>query len=734
MSPPLVAFGFAHLPMLGWLAAAAAPIVIHLWSRQKYREMSWAAMEYLLAAVRRKTRRLRLEQWLLLAVRTLLIVLLVLATAEPFLQSAGSAFTVAVRTHRMLVIDGSYSMAYRAAEQSRFERAKQFARRIVEESSQGDAFTLVLLASPPRVIVGTPALEPAEVLREIDNLQLLQTTIDLPSTLGVIERLLAAARREAPHLDAQEVYFLTDLQRVGWLPGLSGAALAEFRRRSAALAEAASLVVFDVGQPAAENLAVTEVRALEPVVTAGQDVGLEAVLKNFGRQSRSRQPVEWLVDGRRVGQQAVDVAPGGEAAAAFSYRFETPGEHAVEVRADGDALELDNHRFLAIPVRESLRVLCINGRPSGEPFRGATDYLVYALSPQGDADQRALVQAEAAPESALLERDDLGRYDCLFLCEVAQLTASEAQRLDNYLKNGGSLVFFLGEGVQAERYNRELGGGAGGVRLLPARLAAVVTAPPDCQLDALEFQHPLVQAFRGRGRAALRMTPVFKYFKLELPRNSRAKVALALTGGDPLIVEEPIRRGRVVLVATAAADKSWNLLPVSPSFVPLVQELLAYCLSGQLRQRNVLVGEPLGASIPASAGDAPVTVQSPDGRSRPVPPRLEGDQSTWSYSDTALSGVYTARFGPPLGRSQSFAVNVDTAESDLTPLSADQLRREVWPGVPLRYQTTWENAERQSLRGPIGRGGRLPAEMLCVVLGLLLLETFLAWRFGHHAR
>ena len=43
--------------MLAWLAAAAVPILIHLWSRRRYREMYWAAMEYLLAAVRRSRRR-----------------------------------------------------------------------------------------------------------------------------------------------------------------------------------------------------------------------------------------------------------------------------------------------------------------------------------------------------------------------------------------------------------------------------------------------------------------------------------------------------------------------------------------------------------------------------------------------------------------------------------------------------------------------------------------------------
>ena len=64
---PLFAFGFESLPMLGWLAAAAAPWLIQLLSRRKYRETAWAAMDFLLAAVKRRTRRIRIEQWLLLA-------------------------------------------------------------------------------------------------------------------------------------------------------------------------------------------------------------------------------------------------------------------------------------------------------------------------------------------------------------------------------------------------------------------------------------------------------------------------------------------------------------------------------------------------------------------------------------------------------------------------------------------------------------------------------------------
>ena len=195
----LLAFGFGNWLMLSWLAAAAVPLAIHLWNRRKYREVSWAAIEYLLAALRKNARRIQIEQWVLLAIRTLIIVLVALAVAEPYLEGARLDFATGQRTLKVLVIDGSYSMAYRPTDQSRFERAKLAAEKIVEESPAGDAFLLVVLADPPVVVVGSPAHEPSDFLAEIDNLRLAQGLADLPATLARVEEVLNCGRQFRPH-------------------------------------------------------------------------------------------------------------------------------------------------------------------------------------------------------------------------------------------------------------------------------------------------------------------------------------------------------------------------------------------------------------------------------------------------------------------------------------------------------------------------------------------------------
>ena len=84
--PPL-AFGFGSGWLLWFLTAAAAPVIIHLWNKRRHHEIRWAAMEYLLAAIRNNSRRITLEQLILLLIRTLIVVLVAFAIAEPFLNA-----------------------------------------------------------------------------------------------------------------------------------------------------------------------------------------------------------------------------------------------------------------------------------------------------------------------------------------------------------------------------------------------------------------------------------------------------------------------------------------------------------------------------------------------------------------------------------------------------------------------------------------------------------------------
>jgi hypothetical protein len=738
--PSLLAFGFESLPMLGWLAAAAAPVLIHLLTRRKYRETDWAAMDFLLAAVKRRARRIRVEQLLLLLLRTLVIAAIVVAVAEPYIERAGAIFSPGGNTHRVIVIDSSYSMAYKSNDRTRFDQAKEWAKQIVEHAVPGDGFTLVQMAAPPRVIVSTPALESEPIRTEIENLELLHTGADVLSTLGEIRKLVDAVRRDSPRLTHTEVYFFSDMQRASWAPASGGAARADLLTRAADLASVARLHIVDLGQPNVDNLAVTTLQLRAPFVTVGRSVDLTATLRDFGHESRKQQAVDLVVDGHAADRRYVNIPAGGETNVQFSHRFEMPGEHAVEIRAPGDALEIDNRRYLVVNVRKAVRVLCIDGRPAGDPTKASVYALSHALLANGDSSERAPLDVVVAPESALMERNVAG-YDCVMLSNVTQFTDSEARLLDNYVRHGGSLVFFLGDRIRSENYNHALVDVPHPV--LPARLgeAAKNTAG---RLDPRNYEHPIVRPFRGQEKAGLLGSPVEKYVKVKpldpeavgraSPRDADLKqnppqVALALGNGDPLIVTRIDGRGRVVLVTTSA-DNSWTMLPAWGTYLPLVRQILDWCLAGQEGPRNVAVGDSLESSVKTPSALATLTVERPDGHRRNVRLNIQGDYASWSYDETRISGFYTAQFSPPLAAPQLFAVNVVTAESDLTSIPADELQNDVLAGVSIDYRTAWQ-AGGTRLAIADSTTGQLQVDLLYAVAGLLLLETIIAWRMGH---
>ena len=219
-SSPIVLASASPSPGLIYgLAAASVPVILHLLNRRKFREMPWAAMRFLIAAMRKNSRRIRIEQWILLAVRTLVIVLVVLAMAKPFLESLGALPVLAgQRTHRVLVLDGSLSMAYAAGDGTRFEQAKTLAAQLVKDARRGDAISIVLMADPPKVVIGDPSPNHAEVLKEIEEVVMPHGGTDLTASFNKIDEVLAVST-----ISQKEVVFLTDLQAASWRrPGGSG--------------------------------------------------------------------------------------------------------------------------------------------------------------------------------------------------------------------------------------------------------------------------------------------------------------------------------------------------------------------------------------------------------------------------------------------------------------------------------------------------------------------------------
>jgi hypothetical protein len=683
-------------------------------------------MKWLLAAVRKNARRIQLEQLILLAVRTLLVLCVVLAMAKPFLEGAGAVLLPGKRTHRILVLDGSFSMGYRITDRDRFDRAQQVAGAILQDSRKGDAASLLLMAAPPRVIVGEASTNLAAVADEVRALELPHGGADLAATLSKLNDILNAS-----NLEQKEVYFITDLQKASWAQA-SGSTATPIQELAGKISSRANLVLIDLGQGSSDNLAITSLDLDDNLVTVGRDTRFSATFRNFGRSHRSGLAVTLEVDGEVQDRRSVDLPAGEQASLVLSHTFATSGRHLIEVQLEDDSLPIDNRRWLAVNAKESVEVLLVDGEPSGERFHSETDYLRFALAPDAlTVASNSPLHPEVVRESEFLETD-LDRFDCVIFANVGQFTEGEARAVQGFLRSGGGVIWFLGDQTDSESYNRVLYRDGRGV--LPASLGSRVgdakSGNTFVLFDPRDYVHPIIQPFRGATQGGLLTTKVLEYVRAELPPEGSAQVALAYETGDPVIVTSPMERGRVALVTTSA-DIEWTNWPFWPSYVPIMNELVNYVVADRDRDRTVMVGQTLASPVAPTAVEVPVTVELPKGQSvaRRMAPHDTVDY--FLFDQTYRSGGYRLVFGPPVATNDLFAANVDPKESDLSRIEPDELR-ELLPGWRFVYLTNWQ-AIASGKSSVTENRGELHRYLLIAALALIFVESFLAWKFGHYS-
>ncbi|MBM3998438.1 MAG: VWA domain-containing protein [Planctomycetes bacterium] len=713
-------------PMLGWSAAALVPLAVHLLRRRTYRETPWAAMRFLEAAMRRRAGRMRIEQWLLLILRMALLALLAVALADPRSRGSGSTDHRATgpKTHWVFVIDVSYSMAYHASERSLLEESKSLARDRIQAAADGDGFTLVAMGAPAQTRIAEPAFDRADVLRELERLEPLHGGASLDDALDAARRIATRAKRRYPRLTRTRICVFSDLQRTTWSdldsPGV--------RRRIDAWAREIPIELVEVGEPAWRNAAVTRLELAHSLVTPDQDARFLAEIRRLSTDHPRRARAIALVDGQVVHEADVDLTSGTETLA-FSHRFLKPGDYAVELRIAGaDPLDIDNHRWTSVRVRDSLRVLCVEGAP------GAARYVAIAIEPSGV--EPARLRCETAGPSGLVDRD-LGPYACIFLCNVPTFQSEEVESLRRYADSGGGLVFFLGDQVQTDRYNELLHDGERGRALLPARLGSV-EADRVHSLDPLEYRHPLVKPFRSHERAGLLTVPIQRHFRLDPTGTTGSRVALGLDNGEPILVEKDYGRGRVFLfgssvspapAGTATADL-WTEFPTWPSFPPIVHELLALVLRSADAHREVQVGGVFESESIGEPGAPRLRIIDPKGDAAWLD--VDGGRSNasrgpaWRHGPVTWSGVYRVA---PDGKPDAgipYCANVDTAEGVL-----DRVDPAAMPSIFARESTDEGHGE---VSGGGGGGGGEPRSaargLLAAVLAIVLVECLLASLFG----
>ena len=698
-------------PAFLWGALAASiPVIIHLINRRRARVVQFPTVKFVLRSERRVARKYRVKQWLLLALRTLILFLLTTALAEPVLQPrVGELAEIAQARAVVLILDNTMSMGYQLAGMTSWDLAKEVSELVLQEFRPQDHGVMLPLVSPdapPQALSG-------------DRAGLMQQVRDLGHTFqpgGFVlpfQRAYALLRTsEAPK---KEIVVITDHTRTPWV-GVEPATLK-------VLDPQVQVTVIAVGPTdAASNATVREVRLDQPTAVAGVRTKLTASIINFGVVDRKQVPVRLVVDGKTLEQRLLDLPKKSATDVAFDVSFDQPGYRQGTITLASDGLPVDDVFYFSVPVRKALRVLLIDGDPRTTLVASETFYLMNALNPDR-AYRPGPIQPRVVPVEEA-ERLRLGEFDVVILTNVRHVSTNLRTRLMDFANQGGGLWWFLGHQVDPAVYNRTLFDTP--TRMLPARLGPPLDRPEGhpAMLQSPEPNHLMFRPMAERGQDAVAGVRVRRLFTTEtasLPPTTR--VLLALPDGRPLLLEGTAGQGRVLLF-TSTGDVDWNELAVTTGYLPLIQTGVAYLARREGQERlatDIRLPQPIIAKVSESSKEALVTIIDPQGKETRLFPQDRDGQMRAEFPEPRLPGFYRLRVGPEVGL---VAVNTPLEESDMSAIEADEVR-EKFPGSPFAF-VGWERG--QPLRPPQVEPMSLAGWFLICLLALMLVEGVFANR------
>lgn len=680
-------------------ASLAIPVVIHLVHRRKARRVLFSTLRFLHMVDQRVARRQRLKELLLLAARLLLLAAVVGALYH---RTVGLLAGGRARTAVAIVMDDTYSLRATEDGTTRFERAREAVRHVLDGLHPGDVACIVPAHNPPDAAADLTAA--LDWLRgELDDSSCTYGADDLGRAL----RLACGALMESD-AERKELYIVTDMQAQAW-PSADG---------MPDLPEGAEVFLVDVGGSPTDNLALSRAEFGLRVQVAGLASELYCTLTNTGTEALERD-VEFFVGKDRVARKTVKVPANAERDVMFSHIFPQPGLAGAAVRLAADSVDADNARFTAANVRE-VPVLVVNGRESAVSYLSETYYLEHALmvGPGRQGMAGPLRVTVAAPEA--LATEELSAYDCIVLANVRDVARPEELR--EYVSAGGGLVVFVGDQVDPATYNNVLGTGEAG--LLPAPLGAARDRsenPENAPFEGLNLdaRHPVFRPLIDQiSTGSVRIS---RFLSVGAEHNA---TVLAEVAGEPLVLEGTFGEGSVVLCVTAA-DMDWSNLPMRASFyVPAIHQMVYHVARNVDSAPNVQVGADL--RVPEELG----TVMNWYGPSQepggdPVLiERSETDADANLLASVTQPGVYRAVLAAGgRDRERLFAVNVDPRESN--PERVDDAEALEWLGGD-RAVLVRDTDRLAGLAVRRREGLPLWDYLLVLALAVAVFETFLA--------
>ena len=692
MSPLATMFGLQFLFAAGlWaLPLAGLPIVLHLLFRQKSPVVQFSTLRFIKLSVQRTATRRKIQQWLLLACRAILIALLVWAVAQPAKNAAGELLASGRSQVAAIVVDTSYSMQLRDENATLLSKADGIVQELLREKIAGAKVAIFrsqpIADSPEQLQDASAILAEWAALKPQANPQ------------PLVDRIASAiAFLDQQSADQKLLVVVSDFQAREF-----GRAIGEFKD--------GQTILIDLHPAEARSAGVTKI-SVEPVQPI-PGIASQALVEVTGQAGEARAVFlkTFSVDGTTTEQTSPMMAhfdSTGRAVVRFPLKL--PADRWVMIAgvltAD-DAMMWDNERsqLLEIPPKQRVTILSEGTRSP------ALRFVALALDPEEGKRGDWPVMVHSAQRLS-------GQEDVVAAVLSHWPDEAQAKALHDLARNGGNVILFLQPGLENSWPGVSAGNEAALLELLPS---APGKAAAELRRAAVaDARDPLLEGITDEkfqwGAITVRQI-------VPMTAEGAASTVLSAAAVDPLpgstpmglLFRKPIGAGVCYTIATSP-ESSFTNFATHPTFLPLLVRM-ALRSANQSKQLNVELGQP--AVVSRFPEEEELQIETPGHEQYRVKAVETPDGRQFIFSQTSEPGIYTWR---RINNPEPVAltnVQLPAGESDLTYRPAAALASGdtvVATGITdLRMKLEKSNQPEPRWSGPIA-----------IVLLLLCLETLM---------
>jgi hypothetical protein len=617
---------------LYWLFLLTIPILIHFLNFRKSKTLYFSSLRFIDEVKSTYRKRNRLKDLLVLLLRLLILASLIIAFAQPVIQSKNiktpTPFSVTG-----IFIDNSQSMAVAEQGKSLLSIAKLKAKEIVSEFPPNSRFQVSYFAPTTDL----PGLSDKELtLKYIDQIQQSASQISLAEILGMFQQTTSDGDNYIGSIilisDFQNSLFSIPLKAATYSP---------------------SVYLVPIKALATDNISVDTCWLNNPLTMTGQNNLMVARIKNRSDTEYENFPVRLMINDTLRNETTIKLPAKAITEVELNFHPNSVGWQIGAVQISDFPIVFDNDLHFAFKIESEIPVLLLHGDDESKFIRG-----VFSSDPYFKFESYGV---KGFP------RSDFNDFNLVILAGVDSIDSRNGSKLRDFMIDGGTVWFLPELSGHIFSYNQFL-------KLLNA---PEIQAPIPFRVESriANDQNQWLQEVVVSVDKRLRLPFFNKSLKMQESAQPVTNYLSSVTG-DMLLSQYRVGKGSFVLSAFPL-DEGVTDMMFHPLFIPICYRIAS------ISKRNTPLYQVIGQNNPFSVfqtiqqSEQPVKLKNVLTGFETIPTQKAKSESEIQIFPGSLPtpGIYSSLIG--IDTVSKVAFNHSLTESDLSYASDSLIRQEL---------------------------------------------------------